>query len=469
MAATLPVIVLAGRPNVGKSTLFNRLTGTRDALVADLPGLTRDRQYGTGTHEGRRFIVVDTGGLSPKSGDALARLAEDQARQAIAEADQVLFLVDGRAGLMPADEGIARDLRRADRPVRLVVNKAEGMAAAGAGEFFRLGLGDPALVSAEHGQGVDRLLDSVLEPLWERAMPATVGAMGPSHDENAIRVAVVGRPNVGKSTLVNRLVGEDRVLSGDQPGTTRDAIAVPFTHQGRAYVLVDTAGIRRRAKVTEHIEKISVVKALQAIEQADVVIALVDAQDEIGVHDARLLGLVAERGRGLVLAVNKWDGLESAAHQRVREAIDFKLPFLDFMPVHTISALHGSGLGGLMKDVQAVHAASTRELKTPELTRALEKAVFDHAPPAVIGRRIKLRYAHLGGRMPLTIVVHGNQTDRLPDSYRRYLANEFRRAFELKGLPLRVELKTGANPFKGRKNVLTPRQRKKRARVRGRR
>jgi GTP-binding protein len=279
---------------------------------------------------------------------------------------------------------------------------------------------------------------------------------------------VVGRPNVGKSTLVNRLVGEPRVLSGDRPGTTRDAIAVPFTHQGRAYVLVDTAGIRRRAKVTEHIEKLSVVKALQAIEQADVVIAVVDAQDEIGVHDARLLGLVAERGKGLVLAVNKWDGLESAARTRVREAIDFKLPFLDFMPVHTISALHGSGLAELMKDVQAVYAASRRELKTPELTRVLEKAVFDHNPPAVIGRRIKLRYAHLGGRMPLTIVVHGNQTDKLPDSYRRYLINEFRRAFELKGLPLRVAFKTGENPFKGKKNVLTGRQLKKRRRVRGR-
>ncbi len=457
MSGNLPVIVLAGRQNVGKSTLFNRLSGTRDALVADMPGLTRDRQYGTGAHAERRFIVVDTGGLSPTEGGALAVLAQDQARLAIAEADQVLFLVDARAGLMPGDETIARELRKAGKPLRLVVNKAEGMAPASVAEFFRLGLGAPALVSAEHGQGVDRLMDAVLAEVPETAQD--------SARDGAIRVAIVGRPNVGKSTLVNRLVGDERVLSADQPGTTRDAIAVPFTRDGRDYVLIDTAGIRRRAKVTEHVEKISVVKALQAIEQADVVIAVVDAQDEIGVHDARLLGMVAERGRGLVLAVNKWDGLESAARTRVKEAIDFKLPFLDFMPVHTISALHGSGLAGLMKDVQVVHAAATRELKTPELTRVLEKAVFDHQPPAVIGRRIKLRYAHLGGRMPLTIVVHGNQTDKLPDSYRRYLVNEFRRAFELKGLPLRVELKTGENPFKGRKNELTGRQRKKRQRM----
>ena len=459
----LPVIVLAGRPNVGKSTLFNRLTGTRDALVADLPGLTRDRQYGTGEHDGRRFIVVDTGGLSPAAGDALAQLAEDQAKQAIADADQVLFLTDARAGLMPADESIARELRRAGKPVRLLVNKAEGMDASGKSEFFRLGLGEPVLVSAEHGQGVERLLDEVLAEVPPQPGPDLEA------DEHTIRVAVVGRPNVGKSTLVNRLVGEDRVLSADQPGTTRDAIAVPFTHKGRPYVLVDTAGIRRRAKVTEHVEKISIVKALQAIEGAHVVIVVVDAQDEIGVHDARLLGLVAESGRGLVLAVNKWDGLEASARARVREAIDFKLPFLDFMPVHMISALNGSGLAELMKDVQLVHAASRRELKTPELTRVLEKAVFDHQPPAVIGRRIKLRYAHLAGRSPLTILVHGNQTDRLPDSYRRYLINEFRRAFELKGLPLRVEFKTGDNPFKGRKNELTGRQVKKRRRIRGRR
>jgi GTPase len=458
MPAAVPVLVLVGRQNVGKSTLFNRLTGTRDALVADLPGLTRDRQYGFGRHGERRFIVVDTGGLSPAGGDALAKQAEAQARQALDEADVILFLVDARAGLMPADEQVARDLRRRGKPVRVLVNKSEGLPASAAAEFHRLGLGEPALVSAEHGQGVAALLDAVLAPYPQ--LPEEAPAPG-----GAIRIAVVGRPNVGKSTLVNRLVGEERVLAADQPGTTRDAIAVPFRHGGRDYVLVDTAGIRRRAKVSEHVEKLSVVKALQAIEQADVVIAVVDAQDAIGVHDARLLGLVAERGRGLVLAVNKWDGLSEAERARVKDDVDFKLPFLDFMPVHCIAARHGSGLAELMRDVQAVCDAARRELKTPELTRVLERAVLAHSPPAVVGRRIKLRYAHAGGRNPPVIIVHGNQTDKVPESYRRYLVNEFRRAFELKGLPLRVEFRTGDNPFKGRRNELTLRQRKKRRRL----
>jgi len=461
MQKALPVIVLVGRQNVGKSTLFNRLTESRDALVADLPGLTRDRQYGFGHHGSQRFIVVDTGGLGPDAGDRLAELAEDQAKLALDEADAIFFLTDARAGLTRIDEAIARDLRRRGKPVTLVVNKAEGMTPDAAADFFRLGLGDPVLVSAERGQGVNGLLDAALAALPEAAAPAEPRAS----DRGATRVAIVGRPNVGKSTLVNRLVGEERVLTADQPGTTRDSITVPFTYNGRDYLLVDTAGIRRRARVTEHVEKISVVKALQAIEQADVVIAVVDARDEIGVHDARLLGLVAERGRGLVLAVNKWDGLEASARAHVKEAIDFKLPFLDFMPIHFIAALHGSGLGPLMKDVDDVYAATKRELKTPDLTRALEKAVFDHQPPAVIGRRIKLRYAHLGGRDPITIIVHGNQTDKLPVSYKRYLTNEFRRVFDLKGLPLRVEVKTGENPFKGKKNELTGRQMKKRRRM----
>ena len=456
----LPVIVLVGRQNVGKSTLFNRLTNSRDALVADLPGLTRDRQYGFGQHDGKRFIVVDTGGLSPEVKDEFSAMAADQAKLALSEADVVLFMTDARAGLTPVDQSIGRDLRKLGKPVRLVVNKAEGMSPDSQSEFFRLGFDKPAMVSAEHGQGINALLNDVLAP-YEAAPAETPD----EHGKRPVRIAIVGRPNVGKSTLVNRLCGEVRVLAADAPGTTRDAISVPFKYKDRDYVLVDTAGIRRRAKVTEHVEKISVVKALQAVDQADVVIAVVDGRDEIGTHDARLLGLVAEHGKGLVCAVNKWDGLTEYSRSRVREAVDFKLPFLDFMPLHYISASEGSGLGELMKDVDAVYRATQRELKTPELSRALEKFVFDHQPPAIIGRRIKLRYAHAGGRNPPLIVIHGNQTDKLPDSYKRYLMNEFRRHFDLRGLPLRLEFKSGDNPFKGKKNVLTPRQAQKRRRM----
>jgi GTP-binding protein len=454
----LPVIVLVGRQNVGKSTLFNRLTGTRDALVADLPGLTRDRQYGFGVHDEKRFIVVDTGGLSPETKDSLAELAAGQARQAIEEADALILMCDARAGLAAGDQAIAREMRKLGKTVRLVVNKAEGLPPEAAADFFRLGFDAPRLISAEHGQGVARLLDELLAP-YEKSPAEQPERDGP------VRIAIVGRPNVGKSTLVNRLCGEERVLAADKPGTTRDAIAVPFKYKDRDYILIDTAGIRRRARVEEHVEKISVIKSLQAIDQADVVVALVDARDEIGAHDARVLGLVAEHGKGLVLGVNKWDGLSEPARARVKEQVDFKLPFLDFMPINFISAQEGSGLGPLMKDVDAVYRATRRELKTSDLTRALEKAVFDHQPPAVIGRRIKLRYAHAGGRNPPLIIVHGNQTDRLPDSYKKYLINEFRRVFELRGLPLRVEFRSGENPYKGKKNVLTGRQVKKRKRM----
>lgn len=454
----LPVIVLVGRQNVGKSTLFNRLTDTRDALVADLPGLTRDRQYGFGTHDEKRFIVVDTGGLSPENKDSLSELAGAQARMAIDEADALILMCDARAGLTAGDQAIAREMRRLGKKVCLVVNKAEGLPPESAADFFRLGFDKPRLVSAEHGQGVKLLLDELLAP-YEKSPPEVIEQHGP------VRIAIVGRPNTGKSTLVNRLCGEERVLAADLPGTTRDAIAVPFKYKERDYILIDTAGIRRRARVSEHVEKLSVIKSLQAIDQADVVVALVDARDEIGSHDARVLGLVAEHGKGLVLAVNKWDGLTEADRAKVREAVDFKLPFLDFMPLHFISGLEGSGLGPLMRDVDAVHRATKRELKTPELTRALEKAVFDHQPPAVIGRRIKLRYAHAGGRNPPLIVIHGNQTERLPDSYKRYLVNEFRRVFDLRGLPLRLEFRSGVNPYKDKKNVLTPRQSAKRRRL----
>jgi len=454
----LPVITLVGRPNVGKSTLFNRLTGTRDALVADFAGLTRDRQYGQGVFEDKRFIVVDTGGLMPESNDDLAALAEAQAKIAIEDANVVLFLVDGKAGLNPSDLDIADSLRRLGKPVRLIANKSEGYSKAAVAEFYKLGLGEPILISAEHGDGVSPLMRDLLA-----GVPTT--SQAPDIEDGTIRVAIVGRPNAGKSTLVNRLLGEDRVLSSDQPGTTRDSISIPFEWGDRPFLLMDTAGIRRKARVTEVIEKFSIVKALQAIDRAHVVIAMVDAHDEIGTHDARVMGLIAHHGRAMVLAVNKWDGLDGDKRKWVREIVDFKLPFLDYVPVNYISALHGSGLRELMEDVVAAYEATTRELPTPELNRVLEKAVEKHAPHAILGRRIKLRYAHQSGHNPPAIMIHGNQTEKLKDSYKSYLANVFREAFNLRGVPLRLEFKTGDNPFKDKKNDLTARQQMKRKRL----
>lgn len=457
-APPLPVVVLVGRPNVGKSTLFNRLTNTRDALVYDLPGLTRDRQYGQGRFEGKSYIVVDTGGLSPAENDALAVLAEEQAQIALEEADRVFFLVDAESGCLPDDEAIARRLRKLGKPVTVLVNKAEGKPVLRtAAEFHVLGLGDPRPISAEHGDGITALLREQLADFPE------------SHesyqDDGIIRVAVVGRPNAGKSTLVNRLLGEDRVLTADVAGTTRDAIRVRFERDGHRYELIDTAGIRRRSRVSEVVEKFSIVKALQAIEDAHVVILVTDAHDEISTQDAKLMGLVAQRGRALVLAINKWDHLADDKRAWIKSEVDFRLPFLDFVPPHFISALHGSGLRELMEDVVAAYESTTMDIPTPELTRALEKAVDKHAPPAVLGRRIKLRYAHQTGTNPIRILVHGNQTEKLPLSYHRYLINEFRAAFQLKGVPILLEFKTGENPFKGKRNVLTNRQLKKRRRT----
>jgi GTP-binding protein len=464
MSTKPPVLALVGRPNVGKSTLFNRLTGTRAALVADLPGLTRDRQYGSGAFEGRHFVVVDTGGLFPESDDQLAKLAEEQARQAITEADRILFITDARAGLTPKDQSIAATLRKTGKPITLVANKAEGIGKAALADFFSLGWGEPAAISAEHGEGVPLLLGALLADFPD-------GAPADTTSSSAIRVAIIGRPNVGKSTLINRLVGEERVVAADQPGTTRDAIEVPFQYEGRDYVLVDTAGVRRKSRVDSHVEKLSIVKTLQAIEMAHVVIAIADAQADIGEHDARLMGLVAHHGRAMLVAVNKWDGLEPSRRDWIRSEVDLKLPFLDHVPLHFISAKHGSGLGELMKDVQSVNEAVERELPTPDLNRVLQKAMERHQPPAVVGRRIKLRYAHQGGRNPTRIVIHGNQTERLPTVYKRFLANEFRRAFNLRGIPLELEFRTGDNPFKNRRNELTQRQVKKRRRLveRGRR
>ena len=439
-----PTLVLVGRPNVGKSTLFNRLTKTRDALVADLPGLTRDRQYGLGRLGNRPFIVVDTAGFDPAAKDGIMHEMARQAEQAIAEADAVLFIVDGRAGLTPHDRAIAERLRRTGRPLHLVVNKAEGMRREiVSAEFHELACGEPMAVSSAHGDGVRELIEIALADFPED-VPAGAESDGP-------RVAVVGRPNVGKSTLVNALLGEERVIAFDMPGTTRDAISVPFERNGRQYTLIDTAGLRRRGKVFEAVEKFSVIKTLQAIEQANVVVLMVDAAAEISDQDAHIAGFVLEAGRALVVAVNKWDGLDDYTRERIKADLARKLHFLSFAKVHYVSALHGEGINALMKSVDGAYAAAMVKLATPKLTRALLAAVAKQSPPRHGIFRPKPRYAHQGGSNPPVIVIHGNALDHLPGSYLRYLERSFMEAFRLQGTPLRLELKSTRNPYASEK------------------
>ncbi len=453
----LPVVALVGRPNVGKSTLFNRLTRSRDALVADFPGLTRDRQYGYGKLGPVPYLVIDTGGIAGGEIGIDERMAE-QTERALEEADVALVLVDGREGLTAADEHVADLARRNAKKTYLVVNKAEGLESAIVGaEFHALGLGEPLAVSAAHGDHISALMDTVLEGF-------TVDEDDEDEDK-ALRLAVVGRPNVGKSTLSNRLIGEERLVVYDQPGTTRDSVAVPFERNDRKYLLIDTAGIRRKARVHEVIEKFSIIKALQAIERAQVVVAVLDAQEGVTEQDVSLLGLILERGRALVVVINKWDGLPPEQRKKVRDDLDRRLPFLDFAERMTISALHGTSVGDVLPAVERAYKAATRDISTTELNRELESALTAHPTPLVRGRRIRLRYAHQGGRNPPVIVLHGNQTDKLPEAYRRYLINRFRKAFKLKGTPVRLSFKTSDNPFKGRRNTLTPRQERKRKRM----
>ncbi|HLG53663.1 MAG TPA: ribosome biogenesis GTPase Der [Steroidobacteraceae bacterium] len=454
----LPVVALVGRPNVGKSTLFNALTGTRDALVSDVPGLTRDRKYGYGRSSLHRFIVVDTGGLveSPRG---IEQLMAQQTLRAIEGADHVVFVVDGQAGVEAADRFVADVLRRSGKPVTVAVNKCEGRDAdVAAAEFHGFGLGEPQALSAAHRQGIDALVDQVLAG---RAPPDE--GMEPEA-ACAIRVCVVGRPNVGKSTLINRLLGEERLIACDEPGTTRDTVHVPFERDGQSFVLIDTAGVRRRARVEQTLEKWSVIKTLQAIDEAHVVIGVLDAHDTVAEQDATLLGLVADRGRALVIAVNKWDHVTTEHRDEIRSQVALRLRFLDFAPLHFISALHGSGVGELMNSVREAYAAAMRELPTPDLTRVLEAAIRQHQPPLVRGRRIRLRYAHQGGRNPPVIIVHGAQAERTPEDYRRFLVNSYRDAFRLRGTPVRVDFRSEDNPFAGRRNKLTPRQRRTRQR-----
>ena len=458
--ALLPVIALAGRPNVGKSTLFNQLTRTRDALVADLPGLTRDRRYGLGRLGPRPYMVIDTGGLRGDEAGIDREMAR-QTRFAMEEADHVVLLMDGRDGLNAADRMVAERLRVLDKPMTLVVNKTDGLDAQTVlAEYFELGLGAPLAVAAAHGRGLKPLMDHVLAGFPPAPEPDADAA-----GDEAVRIAVVGRPNVGKSTLVNRLVGEERVVTFDRPGTTRDSIEVPFQRQGCAFVLIDTAGVRRRAKVKDTVEKFSVIKALQAIEKAHVVVVVLDAREGVAEQDLTLLGLALEAGRALVIGVNKWDGMEREAREQTRRAVDLKLGFADFARIHFISARHGTGVGELMGSARAAHRAAFTDLPTPALNEALEEAVQQHPPPLSKGRRIKLRYAHQGGKNPPRIIVHGNQVEAVPTAYERYLVNRFRKRFRLRGTPVVVEFKGHDNPYAGRKNTLTKRQVEKRKRL----
>ncbi|MCC8988978.1 MAG: ribosome biogenesis GTPase Der, partial [Candidatus Contendobacter sp.] len=435
----LPVIAIVGRPNVGKSTLFNSLTRTRNALVADFPGLTRDRQYGLGQRGPHPYMVVDTGGLTDDDA-GLAGMVQQQAWRAIEEADAILLLVDGRAGLTAADQEIASQLRRAGKPLHLVVNKGEhrdpDLLSA---DFHSLGLAHLHVIAAVHNEGVETLMETVLA-----ALPGADEADDDSEadgPQDVIKLAVIGRPNVGKSTLVNRLLGEERMLACDLPGTTRDSVVAPFERDGQRYQIIDTAGVRRRARISETVEKFSVIKALQAIEQAHVTVLVLDAQQGISDQDASLLGLILDRGRALTLAVNKWDHLDADTRARIKSELDRRLTFIDFAKIHFISALHGAGVGELLGSVREAYAAATRKLSTPELTRLLEAALTAHQPPLVHGHSIKLRYAHQGGQNPPMIIIHGNRVDHVPESYRRYLAGFFRKRLDLWGTPIRIEFR----------------------------
>ncbi|BCK87443.1 GTPase Der [Sideroxyarcus emersonii] len=461
----LPTLVLVGRPNVGKSTLFNRLTRSRDALVADLPGLTRDRHYGRGRVGERPYLVVDTGGLEPVAKEGILHEMAKQTRQAVDEADLVLFIVDGRDGLTPQDRIIATQLRKTGRPVMLLVNKAEGMQRSRVTmDFHELGMGEPIPISSAHGDNVAEMIEVALDEL-----PAAAAEVEEKSDHP--KLAIVGRPNVGKSTLVNAILGEERVIAFDQPGTTRDSIYIDFERGGKQYTIIDTAGVRRRGKIDEAIEKFSVVKTLQAIEDANVVVLVVDARDQITEQDAHLADFVLQAGRALVLAVNKWDGLDEYKRDTAKRDIERKLHFLSFAKHHFISALNGTGVDALLKSVNQAYAAAMAKLPTPQLTRVLEEAMQKQQPPRSGSFRPKMRYAHQGGSNPPLIIIHGSALEKIPDSYSRYLEKTFCDAFKLQGTPLRIEYKSGKNPFADKKHVLTESEQRAahRARIRGRR
>lgn len=453
----LPVVAIVGRPNVGKSTLFNKLTASRDALVHDFPGVTRDRQYGEGKLGDKPFIVIDTGGLAGEELGLDGKMAE-QAWLAIKEADYVLFVVDAKAGLTALDEQLINELRKINKPVNLVVNKIDGHNLDEIqSEFAYLGFPHVYYIAAEHAKGVLNLIQSVLAD--------AVIEPSPWLDDKSIKVAIVGKPNVGKSTLINRILGEERVVAFDKAGTTTSSIYIPFERNDKLYTLIDTAGVRRRSKVEKALEKFSVIKTLQAIESANVVVVMIDAHEGLADQDLKLLGFVLETGRSLVIVINKWDGLEEYDKSIIKTEIDRRLGFVDFAKLHCISALHGSGVGLLYDYIDEAYKSATLEISSSKLTSMLEDAVKQHQPPLSKGRRIKLRYAHMGGQNPPRIIIHGSQAAEVPESYKRYLINFFRSKLKIVGTPIKVQFKTGDNPFKDKKNVLTERQRKKRKRI----
>ncbi|MFC0308296.1 ribosome biogenesis GTPase Der [Gallibacterium trehalosifermentans] len=486
-----PVIALVGRPNVGKSTLFNRLTRSRDALVANFPGLTRDRKYGQGQINGMEFIVIDTGGIDGSEEGIEEKMAE-QSLLAIDEADIVLFLVDARAGLTPADIGIAQYLRRREKSTIVVANKIDGIDAdSHVAEFYQLGLGEIAQIAASQGRGVTQLIQDVLAPYqteenlaedvadeaWQDdfafeqdedmllSLAEAEESIEEEEQDKPIKIAIVGRPNVGKSTLTNRILGEDRVVVYDMPGTTRDSIYIPMERDGQQYTIIDTAGVRKRGKVTLTVEKFSVIKTLQAIQDANVVLLTIDAREGISDQDLSLLGFILNAGRALVIVVNKWDGLTQEIKDNIKSELDRRLDFIDFARVHFISALHGSGVGNLFDSVTEAYQSATKRYSTSLLTRILQMATDEHQPPMISGRRIKLKYAHPGGHNPPIIVIHGNQVDKLPDSYKRYLSNYYRRSLQIIGSPIRLLFQDGENPYAGKRNTLTPNQLRKRRRL----
>lgn len=440
----LPVVAIVGRPNVGKSTLFNRLTRTRDALISDYPGMTRDRQFGDAHVEGRHFIVIDTGGITADSDD-IGQSITKQALQAIQDADRILFLIDGRAGVTPEDIDIAKKLRRVNKPIVLAVNKTEGLdQTTSLTDAFELGMKTtPVAIAAVHGTGTARLMDALF--------PDPIEVDETNSEEVGIKLAIIGRPNVGKSTLTNRMLGEERVIAHDSPGTTRDSIYIPLDRHDQRYTLIDTAGVRKRAKVFEAIEKFSIVKTLQTIENTHVVLYVIDARLGVSEQDMKLLGFVLECGKALVIAVNKWDGMTEEEKEHVRKTIDRHLDFVKFARIHFISALHGTGVGNLFDSVKEAYTSANKKLSTPMLTRLLEKAQTTHSPPLVHGRRIKLRYAHAGGHNPPIVVIHGNQVNSLPESYRKFLSSFFIDQLEMHGTPVKIEFKSNSNPYAPKK------------------